>query len=178
MVAMEQHPTIQDLIQRRLDETGWSIRAFAKATGGTVSHQTVSKLASGAAREWPKNAETILGLASALNVPEDTVVLGFASSIGIPVRRQPSMLALQIPRSADLLTTAERTHIVGLVHALVAGRVAEGEASDGGRTGVATAEESETAALEREVNDAARGLADRIGEHLGDGGTRGERESG
>lgn len=120
--VVDSHPTIQELIQHRRDETGWSLRAIAKATGDRVAHQTVSKLASGPPREWPKNVETITGLAAALNVPEDTIVLAFASAMGIPVRRQPSLLALQLPASADLLTAAERNHIIGLVQALTAGR--------------------------------------------------------
>ena len=119
---MKVHPTMQHLIQQRRDETGWTVRALADATGGAVSHQSLSDIATGKRKEWPRSVEAISGLARALNVSEQTVLMAYATGLGIPIPAQPSLLALQLPASTDLLTAAERNHIVGLVIALTEGR--------------------------------------------------------
>ena len=120
-----QHPTIVDLIRRRQDETGWSLNAIAGATGGRVSRQTMSVLAAGKTSEWPKSTDTIRGLSVALGVREETIVLAYATTLGLPIASTPSLLAVQLPAGAGYLTAAERSHIVGLIRALTDGRTAE-----------------------------------------------------
>lgn len=118
---MSRHPTLQQLIAQRRDETGWTVRALAAATDGAISHQTMSDIATGKRKEWPKSTATVTGLARALNLSEQTIILAYAAGIGFTIET-PSMLAAQLPATADRLTGAERNHIVGLVHALTAGR--------------------------------------------------------
>lgn len=120
-----QHPTIVDLIRRRQDETGWSLNAIATATCGRVSRQTMSNLAAGKTSEWPKSLDTIHGLSTALAVREETIVLAYATALGIPIASAPSLLAVQLPAGTEYLTAAERSHIVGLIRALTEGRTAE-----------------------------------------------------
>lgn len=122
---VEQHPTIPDLIKARQDDTGWSLNAIANATGGRVSRQTMSNLAAGRANEWPKSTDTITGLAAALAVREETIVLAYATTIGVPIAAVPSLLAVQLPAGTDLLTAAERSHIIGLIRALTDGRTTD-----------------------------------------------------
>ncbi|WP_448222796.1 hypothetical protein [Gordonia iterans] len=119
---MTEHPTITDLITARREETGWSYRTLAAAGGNLVSHQQLASLGTAGPREWPKTTDTIAGLAKALDVREDTIVLAFAAALGIKIPTQPSLLAVQLPATTDRLTAAERTHIVGLVRALTTDR--------------------------------------------------------
>lgn len=116
------HPTIRDLIELRIEQTGWSYQSMSDASGGVVGRQTIYELVANPVKSWPKNVSTITGLAQALNMTEEVVVLAYAASLGIPLRKQPSLLALQLPPSADLLTSTERAHIIGLIQSIVADR--------------------------------------------------------
>lgn len=113
--------TIGELILARLDGQGWSRREFSDATGGVVSHQSLSAIIAGP-KQWPKHNDTILGLARALAVHPETVVLAYAAALGIPIKSQPSRIVTALPESADLLTGAEVTHIAGIITALTHGR--------------------------------------------------------
>ncbi|WP_411815540.1 hypothetical protein [Gordonia sp. SND2] len=130
-MTAQQHPGIAELIRLRQDETGWSLNAIATATGGRVSRQTMSNLAAGRATEWPKSTDTVTGLATALGVREETIVLAYATTIGIPISKTPSLLAAQLPANTDLLTPAERNHILGLIRALTDGRTPDQGDGDG-----------------------------------------------
>ncbi|AKJ72203.1 hypothetical protein TPA4_38 [Tsukamurella phage TPA4] len=137
--------------------TGWSYQDLAHASGDVVSKKTFNDLVMGTPKSWPTPA-TIAGIARALSIPDDAVVLAIAASLGVPVRAHPSLLAMQLPASADLLTPSERSHIIGLVKALTSGREAGGE----------VAEPDETL-LGREVRDAAVDVAEEIGRRNGKG---------
>lgn len=113
--------SIGELILQRLDEQGWSRREFADATGGVVSHQSLSAIIAGP-KQWPKHNDTILGLARALAVHPETVVLAYATALGIPIQAQPPRLVTALPESTHLLTGPEITHIAGIITALTHGR--------------------------------------------------------
>ncbi|AXC38118.1 immunity repressor [Gordonia phage Mulch] len=156
---VDNHPTIRDLIEDRKRVTAWSYQALSDASGGSVSRQTMFDLGTKPPKSWPSDPNTILGLARALNVPEETIVLGYAASFGIPLRGQPSLLALQLPASTDLLTAAERTHIVGLVNSLTAGRQ---HPPTGGDDDDASPDSTEDDSLNTRVSDAARSASRKI----------------
>ncbi|KXP08063.1 hypothetical protein AXK57_16400 [Tsukamurella pulmonis] len=122
MVDMRTHPSIRDLIEERKRDTGWSYADLAHASGDLVTRGTIHSLATGTPKSWPKTTATITGLAQALNVPEETVVLAYATSFGVAVRSQPSLLALQLPATTDLLTATERAQIVGIIRSMTEGR--------------------------------------------------------
>ncbi|WP_148281563.1 hypothetical protein [Tsukamurella sp. 1534] len=114
-----------------------------------MSKKTFNDLATGTPKSWPAPT-TIAGLARALSVPDDTIVLAIAASLGVPVRTHTSLLALQLPASADLLTPSERGYIVGIVKSLTAGR------------GDPDAPEESEAHLAGEVAELATSLGDQI----------------
>jgi hypothetical protein len=118
---MPAHPTIQQLLQEWRDHTGWSYAMMSKATGDVVARNQLHELTTGQPRSWP-DTKTVIALAEALSVSEQTVVLGFATSLGLPITTEGSLLATMLPRSADYLTLAERTHVIGIVTALTKGR--------------------------------------------------------
>lgn len=122
MVDMHAHPSIRDLIEDRKRDTGWSYADLAHASGDLVTRGTVYGLATSPPKSWPKARTTITGLAQALNVPEETVVLAYATSFGVPVRAQPSLLALQLPATTDLLTATERAQIIGIIRSMTENR--------------------------------------------------------
>lgn len=120
------HPTIRDLIAARVASTGWSQRELAYASDDMVSHQTVQDLAAAPPKAWPKTNRTILGLARALDVTPETVVLAYAASLGIPVKARQPLISIQMPPSADTLTAAERNSIVALIRTMTADRPLDG----------------------------------------------------
>lgn len=122
MTTAPAHPTIKQLLDDKRRETGWSYNEMAEAAGGTVTRAGIHHLMTNPIKSWPKSPETITGLARMLNVREDVVVLAYAASIGIPVCQPPSLLAAMLPDRTDLLTQAERTHIVGIINALTQDR--------------------------------------------------------
>lgn len=79
-------PTIAELIQRHRDATGDSYRAMAERAhqqGITLKHQTLADLATKPPKGWPKNPETITGIALALRTTERAIVVAFARSFGL-----------------------------------------------------------------------------------------------
>ncbi|MBX4168093.1 hypothetical protein K3M35_05350 [Rhodococcus sp. DMU2021] len=100
-----------------MDATGRSYRELSKASGDRVKYQTFHELCTAPPKSWPKNVETIRGMAAALDVSETAVVLGYARSLGVEVQGE-SMLAQQLPASAGRLTPAQRNAIVSLIRAI------------------------------------------------------------
>ncbi|MGV5046844.1 hypothetical protein [Rhodococcus pyridinivorans] len=126
-------PTIGELIAAQMDATGRSYRELSKASGDRVKYQTFHELCTAPPKSWPKNVETIRGMAAALDVSETAVVLGYARSLGVEVQGE-SMLAQQLPASAGRLTPAQRNAIVSLIRAIT---------TEGTHHGTGTEEEQE-----------------------------------
>lgn len=113
----ESVPTISQLIADQMDVTGRSYRDLWRASGERVKHQTFQELRSAPPKSWPKNVETIRGMAEALDVSETAVVLAYARSLGVEVQAE-SMLAQQLPATTRQLGATERNAIVALIRAI------------------------------------------------------------
>jgi transcriptional regulator with XRE-family HTH domain len=101
-------PDVGALLRAYRDRTGLSTRELERRTGGVVSYQMISRLENGHVRAFPTN-ETILALSEAIGVDVTTVVLGYAKSLGLPVRRIGP--ALVLPQDVDLLTDEQQRYI-------------------------------------------------------------------
>jgi hypothetical protein len=115
-------PTISELIEQRKTFLGLSYREMsekADRAGLHVKHQTIQALATERPKQWPKETETIRGLAEALDVPEQLVVLSFAQSFGLDVRLDRSRLASLLPSQAAALPGSVQDAIAMMVRALV-----------------------------------------------------------
>ncbi|WP_343466508.1 hypothetical protein AAI421_18400 [Rhodococcus aetherivorans] len=110
-------PTISQLIAAQMDATGRSFRDLWRASGERVKHQTFQELRSAPPKSWPKNVETIRGMAAALDVTETAIVMAYARSLGVDVVGE-SVLAQQLPASAAQLTPAQRNAIVQLIRSI------------------------------------------------------------
>lgn len=110
-------PSISDLIQEALD-AGRSTRQLATDSGHLVKHQTFQDLSKSAPNNFPKEIKTIRGMSLALNVPESTVVLAYAHSLGVDVSIE-SGLAARLPKGADSIGIEMQNAVVAVVRAAV-----------------------------------------------------------
>ena len=127
----DQVPTLQQLIQTRRDERGWTYADLAERSGGNLTRSRWQQLGSGARlKSWPEPA-TIHTLVDALGYDYATVVLACAQSLGLPVGggRGP-LLAQLIPAGADLLTDQMRDAILAMIRAAVADALGRPEVND------------------------------------------------
>lgn len=114
-------PSISQLVRGAID-AGMSTRQLARACDDVVAHQTFGSLANGEIRAWPKNADTVRGLAKALGVDARAVILGFAVDLGLDVREDRSMLSTLLPASVSQLKPEEARVVAQLVSMLTDGR--------------------------------------------------------
>lgn len=121
----EDVPSIKDLIRTELDG-GKTVRQLAKDSGGRVQFQTFQNLSRHPPKEFPKDPKTITGMALALGVPETTVVLAYARSLGIGVTADSSF-ALRLPAAVDRLDPALQDALINLVRAATRTRATEGK---------------------------------------------------
>lgn len=110
-------PTIRDLIRDALDG-GSSVRKLADDSNGLVKFQTFQELSNAAPSQFPKDIKTVRGMASALRVPESTIVLAYAKSLGIDVSVE-SGIAARMPKGADGLGIEMQNALVSIVRAAV-----------------------------------------------------------
>lgn len=109
--------TISELIRSQMAVTGRSFRELEKASGHRVKYQTFQGLASAHPKSWPKNVETIRGIAQALDVDEMSVVIGFAKSLGVNVSGA-SALVQQLPAGTESIPVRTRNALVSLIQAI------------------------------------------------------------
>jgi hypothetical protein len=116
-------PTIKDLIRAALDN-GKTVRQLEADSGGRVKFQTFQELSNNAPKNFPRDiSETITGMAIALSVPETTVVLAYAKSLGVRVDAGPSF-ALRMPPGIDRVDHQVQDAMLGLMRAVVRVEVA------------------------------------------------------
>lgn len=108
-------PTIKQLIRAELD-SGKSVRDLADASGGRVKFQTFQELSTKPPKQFPKDLKTITGMSLALRVPETTIVLAYAKSLGIPVS-SGSTFSLRLPADVDSLSPAMQDAILAVARA-------------------------------------------------------------
>lgn len=113
-------PTLADLIKARRAERGWSYRQLAARADDVVSAQRWQQLGTDVRiKEFPEPA-TIQAISEALEVELSTVVLAAAGSIGLPVHRRQSDLAMMLPHDAALLTDHQRDAVLEVVRSMIA----------------------------------------------------------
>lgn len=128
--------TIKDLIRAALDN-GKTVRQLEADSGRRVRFQTFQELSNNAPKNFPRDIhDTITGMALALGVPETTVVLAYAKSLGIHITTG-SPFALRIPAGVDRLDPAVQDSFLNLMRNVVravetaAESTASGEAHKG-----------------------------------------------
>jgi hypothetical protein len=117
-------PTIASLLTAYRDRTGASYEEMSRRSGHVLSVARLQQLATTPPREFPKKTRTVAALAILLEVPESTIVLGFARSLGIPIRSTMPTLAVSLPPGTDDLMPEDRDAILAVVRQLVAARSA------------------------------------------------------
>lgn len=108
-------PSIKELITAALD-AGKTVRQLEADSGDRVRFQTFQELSKHPPKQFPKYASTIVGMAAALNVSESTVVLAYATGLGIPVSAGP-MFALRLPPGVDTIEPAMQDAIIQVARA-------------------------------------------------------------
>jgi hypothetical protein len=108
-------PSIRDLIQGELDR-GKTVRQLEQDSGYRVRFQTFQELSKHAPKQFPKQPETIVGMAVALKVPEVTVVLAYAIGLGIPIKADSSF-SRRIPPGVDGLEPPLQDAMIQLMRA-------------------------------------------------------------
>jgi len=108
-------PSIRELIRAALDG-GKTVRQLEAESGYRVRFQTFQELSNHAPKQFPKHAATITGMAVALNVSESTVVLAYATGLGVPVSAGPTF-ALRLPPGVDGLAPAMQDAIIQVARA-------------------------------------------------------------
>lgn len=86
--------------------------------GNTLGAARWAQLATGQLRGFP-SPESLRCIARALGVPEETVLLSVARSLGIDTRRR-SRLAALLPEQSDTLTDQSIAAVIHVVRALCA----------------------------------------------------------
>lgn len=108
-------PSIKELIRAALD-AGKTVRQLEADSGDRVRFQTFQELSNHPPKQFPKHAETITGMAAALNISESTVVLAYATGLGVPVSTGPTF-ALRLPPGVDQLEPAMQDAIIQVARA-------------------------------------------------------------
>lgn len=106
---------IRELIESA--RRGRSYDALAKAHPESPGRQFWHQIATQDQQTFPKPA-TIRGIAGALQVPQSTVVLAWAESLGVPMRAD-SRLAMMLPPEVDRLTDADIATILSVIRQLL-----------------------------------------------------------
>lgn len=108
---------ISELIRERAHELGATYReleARSERAGFKVKYQTFAQLATAGPKAWPKEPETIKGIASALQVSEESVVLAFAATFGLKISRK-SQFSASLPLGVDKLNPQVRDSFLRLI---------------------------------------------------------------
>lgn len=115
-------PTIASLLSAYKDSTGASYEEMYRRSGRVLSVARLQQLATAPPREFPKKTRTVEALATLLKVPQSTIVLAFAQSLGIAVTTGMSTLAVHLPPGTEALTDRDRDAILAVIRQLVDAR--------------------------------------------------------
>jgi hypothetical protein len=115
-------PTISELLAQYRDRTGASYDEMSRSVNGEITTAWFHKLTTQPPKSFPRDADTVQALADLLQVPVATIVLAFASSLGLPVTQSSSMLLLTLPPGTDNLQPADVAAIRAIVRQLVEAR--------------------------------------------------------
>ncbi|HVW43301.1 MAG TPA: hypothetical protein VHC18_18325 [Amycolatopsis sp.] len=110
-------PDLADLIQRRRD-AGRSYRAIAHDSGDLLDAPTVERWHKRAMTQFPRDMDTFVGWARALDENVEQVLLSMASQLGVPVPRYDPAAGI-LPAGAERLTFEQRRALRALVRSIV-----------------------------------------------------------
>jgi hypothetical protein len=109
--------TIKDLIRAALDN-GKTVRQLETDSGGRVRFQAFQEYSNNAPKNFPRDMETITGMAIALGVSETTIVLAYAKGLGVRVA-PGSAFSLRVPPGVDQLDHPVQESLLGLMRSIV-----------------------------------------------------------
>ena len=122
--------TLQELIQARRDERGWSFADLENRAGHRISRGRWQQLATNVRMRAFPERDNIPVLASVLEVDETTVVLAAAKSLGLDVRWRGPDLAALMPAGTDQLSEPVRDAILAVIRATVSEAIARATSDD------------------------------------------------
>lgn len=115
-------PTIAELLTRYRDLSGASYEDMSRSVNGAITTAWMQKLTTQPPKSFPRNAATIQHLADLLQVPAATIVLAFATSLGLPVSQAGTALSITLPPGTDILETRDVEAIRAVIRQLVDAR--------------------------------------------------------
>ena len=160
--------TLQELIQARRDERGWSYADLEVRADHRITRGRWQQLATNVrVRAFPER-DNIPVIAAVLEVDETTVVLAAAKSLGLDVRWRGPDLAQLMPAGTDQLSEPVRDAILAVIRATVSEAIARATGDDEprrtvgsgpsvlewGKTGPASARSGQTTARSGQASDA------------------------
>ena len=116
--------TISELVKAQKAASDLSYEALsqrAQKVGLALTKQQLSDLANNRPKGWPKSAEMVQALSVALNVPERTIVLAYASSFGIDVSETRSPFEVRLPATVSSLDPSMQDAILHVIRAATEG---------------------------------------------------------
>ncbi|AKC38406.1 TPA_asm: immunity repressor [Mycobacterium phage McProf] len=109
--------TLQDLILTLKGDRTY--KDLEDASGGVVKAQRWNQITNGIkVKEFPEPA-SIEGMARALNVKLDVILLSIARSVGLPVEEDVSRLAAMLPPGAEKLGDAQLGLMLSLLREMI-----------------------------------------------------------
>lgn len=128
----ESVPTLQQLVQARVDERGWSDGQLAARSGFKLSRNRWQQMRTGVRMTAFPKPPSILLIAEVLECDVTTVLLAIAQTLRMPVRRRGPDLAYLLPAGVDRLPAPMTSAILGVIRAAVALTLAGEETDEGG----------------------------------------------
>lgn len=116
--------TLQELIQARRDERGWSYADLEVRADHKITRGRWQQLATHVRMKAFPERDNIPIIAAVLEVDETTVVLAAAKSLGLDVRWRGPDLAQLMPAGTDQLSEAVRDAILAVIRATVSEAIA------------------------------------------------------
>ena len=126
--------TLQELIQSRRDERGWSYADLAHRTDHKLTRGRWQQLGTHVRMRAFPDPDNIPLIADALEVDQTTVVLAVARSLNLEVRWRGPDLAQLMPAGTDQLSTPVRDAILAVIRATVSEAIARRSDEESPRT--------------------------------------------
>lgn len=113
------HSQVLTLGELILDRRGGrTYRQLEADSDGVVKSQRWEHMANNVRVDGFPRPQTIEAIAKVLDVDVQAVILSTAKTLGLPVRRQPSLLATLLPPDTDNLTLEQRNAVIMVIQAM------------------------------------------------------------
>lgn len=119
----EAMPDLADLIQRRRD-AGRSYRQIARDSGDLIDAPTVERWHKRTMSQFPRDMDTFVGWARALDENVEQVLLSMASQLGVPVPQYDPAAGI-LPAGSERLTYEQRRALRALVRSIIDAQATE-----------------------------------------------------